>query len=58
MPDMLAEDRRKKLENLINNNLSDTVCLRLPFTVWVERAYLVMNVSQLYLLQKINILKF
>lgn len=52
MPDLLSEDRRKKLENLINNNLSDTVGVRSLFTVQVERAYPVMNVNQLYLLQK------
>lgn len=57
MPDMLAEDK-KNLENLINNNLSDTVGLRLQITVQVQRAYPVMNVSQSSLLQKIKILKF
>lgn len=54
---MIAEDRRKKLQNLINNNLSDTVGLRLQFTVQVERDYPITNANQLYLLQKINILK-
>lgn len=49
---------KKNLENPINNNLSDTVGLRLQITVQVQRAYPVMNVNQSSLLQKIKILKF
>lgn len=42
---MTAEDRKKKLENMINNNLPDTVGLRLTFAIQVERAYPIMSLN-------------